>query len=839
MTDRVQIHELDSESGEEEEEAEEEEEEELLWVDAEDLERPPEAEYIEIDLGNNKEETEEPLGKKHKRAASTKRGVRLLFDKHDITRSTGYHWSHIEQAVAAGCTISRLSAETSIISAVTALLPHSLAAGCNETQFRSWDGSRRSAFLLSIQQWFRSNFQELSGDDFGGGGRDLDGTLNASPDPNASPGLGLQVENLLRTLRSSPLAATRAQICALCMAALQAFGVECRLVCAIDPPSWRPQQHWSLYKAAWQRGFQEHMRAKTSTDGSAGKDKHSGLKARASAAAAKRARHVRELVYAVSGPAAEPPPPALPSQAGSAVDTSHHSHSVLASEEDALAQQRQQWHRKNRSLAKGTAYWLEVYFPAHSAGNGDGGSGSNLANRWVHMDPLVGLDAPLQVEAKQRTTGGKFQALQYVCAVDPAGRAVDVSRKYASRPELSASLTNAGLQQLWAALLQQRTDDAEALIIAANAETENGVGAKAGHADQAANSRPSFAGAGQVVISLIDSEETDDANCAAIEANSRVPMRAPSLGPALATTSRTSGSNPNTFNAQVPVPVSSAVRVETSQVFSQRRLEEAAQIKQAASKAPKPTTLAGYKNHPDYVLNCDGHMRASEVLLPNARPIGLFKGHAIYRREDVTLALSKKNWRKLHMRDVLPEQADSPVCTQSRTDGRGASGGGGARGDKKGAAASSAERFDVPLYGIWQTRALCVDPVKDGVIPVNSHGNVEVWDFQESLVPRGSRLIPAKDCDLAAVRTLCADMQIPCVSAVVGFERSSSAAQPIIGGVVVLEEHYDMLRDAASDLAAQERAQAALRREAHAMQWWASIVQRALTRSRLKTTYGH
>lgn len=32
-----------------------------------------------------------------------------------------------------------------------------------------------------------------------------------------------------------------------------------------------------------------------------------------------------------------------------------------------------------------------------------------------------------------------------------------------------------------------------------------------------------------------------------------------------------------------------------------------------------------------------------------------------------------------------------------------------------------------------------VEPVRNGVIPVNKHGNVEVWDYNESLVPPGAR----------------------------------------------------------------------------------------------------
>lgn len=45
----------------------------------------------------------------------------------------------------------------------------------------------------------------------------------------------------------------------------------------------------------------------------------------------------------------------------------------------------------------------------------------------------------------------------------------------------------------------------------------------------------------------------------------------------------------------------------------------------------------------------------------------------------------------------------------------------------------------VELYGAWQTVPYEVESVKNGIIPTNKHGNVEVWDFNENLVPKGAR----------------------------------------------------------------------------------------------------
>jgi hypothetical protein len=58
---------------------------------------------------------------------------------------------------------------------------------------------------------------------------------------------------------------------------------------------------------------------------------------------------------------------------------------------------------------------------------------------------------------------------------------------------------------------------------------------------------------------------------------------------------------------------------------------------------------------------------------------------------------------------------------------------------------------------------LQVPSVVDGIIPVNSHGNVEVWDFNEALVPLGGRLVPHR----AALR-VAESLGLPAAPALVG-----------------------------------------------------------------------
>ena len=192
------------------------------------------------------------------------------------------------------------------------------------------------------------------------------------------------------------------------------------------------------------------------------------------------------------------------------------------------------------------------------------------------------------------------------------------------------------------------------------------------------------------------------------------------------------------------------------------------------------------------------------------------------------------------MRDVLLNERDKPMKVQNRVDGR-------KRkmattsyvsGKMQTQPAEGAEAFELPLYGFWQTQPLVVKAVKDGVIPVNDFGNVEVWDRQESLVPPGARLISSDVYDLDAVRQVCHAMVVQHVDAVTGFERTGDATKPLVGGIVVLEESYNMVCDSAKNMQEQAKEVAADNRYAKIAVKWAKLVKNALRRQSLREKYG-
>ena len=822
---------------------------------------------IEIDLDGNEDrkhlEVNEDPARKRQRSYDG-RGPRMLWNKHDLTRSTGYHWHHIEHSLATGIFVARAGTDILIRAAMLSILPISLSTTI--TQFQRWDVHCRMKYLQSLQEWVSSYFQLVPASVQERNSADADEGKGRSK-VHIIPRGSLRSDGLKLALTTAR--ASSDQLCVLLLCLLEAMGLETRLVCAIDPPSWRPQQHWELYKEAWLRG-QEEYRNRTNAASTSTGARVSSSSSSTTSTSKKRDRDRQGLVLALTATATSSETYAshVPEP-----ESSVHVHVSEGIDRDVdVERKRQQWERKHLSLQRKTQYWLEVFLPEHADNNtssntnssrSESGGSSRHTGRWVHMNPLkstvlstdtdtgtvtvTGLDNPLLVETHHRRIGSRIHAFQYVCAIDCIGRCVDVTRKYTSRPDLSAALTSENLQLLWLARLQQLTDEAQiaAAIAVERIGNEKDKEEKKGNSVSSSSSSTSSSSLRlqtrtstrtRTVISILDSDEEQK------QEQKEGKKMAESSASAL--DSMTSSRVVNTSTSITSKSNSkSSSNSSTESIFMKRRQEEKAQILQSVAKTPKPTTLSGYKSHPDYVLNCDGHMKSNEVILPNARPIGLFKGHTIYRRSDVSLALSRKNWRKQYMRDVLVECVNEPVFMQTRTDRRGKEAGGERNKERRQATAT--EQFDVALYGVWQTKPLIIPAVQNGVIPVNKYGNVEVWDYQESLIPCGARLLQSKECNISVAQRLCADWNFPCAPAVVGFERLNASAggsvqaRAVLGGIVVLVEHYDKIREGASDLAEKDHEEEAHRREAYNVKMWEMLVRHVLSRNRLKVMYGH
>lgn len=127
-----------------------------------------------------------------------------------------------------------------------------------------------------------------------------------------------------------------------------------------------------------------------------------------------------------------------------------------------------------------------------------------------------------------------------------------------------------------------------------------------------------------------------------------------------------------------------------------------------------------------------------------------------------------------------------------------------------------------------------VPKVKDGVIPTNEHGNIEVWGGNSMYVPEGATFI---DHPLAikAAKSLA----IQYVPALVGFESKGTITIPKIGGIVVLTIYAPLLYDALFEMSAWKNEVEYNKKEEEILGKWARLARRLLTRQRLKDEYGH
>jgi Rad4 beta-hairpin domain 3 len=136
------------------------------------------------------------------------------------------------------------------------------------------------------------------------------------------------------------------------------------------------------------------------------------------------------------------------------------------------------------------------------------------------------------------------------------------------------------------------------------------------------------------------------------------------------------------------------------------------------------------------------------------------------------------------------------------------------------------------LFGEWQTEALFIPPVQNGIVPRGPHGNVELWT--PAHLPLGATHVEAAHAAPAA-RQLGFDF-VPCMT---GFDIRSGRSVPRIEGIVVASEVADVVRDAAAAASLQVSELAAERSRAEAQARWKELIGRVKARQRIQNKYGN
>ncbi|KZC04461.1 PREDICTED: DNA repair protein complementing XP-C cells homolog [Dufourea novaeangliae] len=230
---------------------------------------------------------------------------------------------------------------------------------------------------------------------------------------------------------------------------------------------------------------------------------------------------------------------------------------------------------------------------------------------------------------------------------------------------------------------------------------------------------------------------------------------------------------------------------------------------------PLPKTIGECKGHPLYVIA--RHLLKFEALYPpDCVPLGhTSSGEAIYSRHCVHSLCSRETWLK-KAKVVKPNQEPYKIV-KARP-----------KYDKLSGAIIKNSALEV--FGEWQTTDYEPPEAKDGIVPRNEYGNVDL--FKQCMLPKGTVHI-----NLPALNRIARKLNIDCAPAVVGFNFGCMGAVPAIEGYVVCSEYEDILREAweTEQVEAAKRAREKLEKRVYGN--WRKLIRGLLIRERLAAKY--
>lgn len=259
---------------------------------------------------------------------------------------------------------------------------------------------------------------------------------------------------------------------------------------------------------------------------------------------------------------------------------------------------------------------------------------------------------------------------------------------------------------------------------------------------------------------------------------------------------------------------------------------EAQQLEVKTQHEEFPTSLEGFKKHHLYCL--ERHLARNECIHPR-KPVGLFKGQAVFMVKDKQVLLPARRWQRLG-RVIKPEEQANPA--KRRSDGKNKRQNDGDTDDddepKRSSTTQDGESTDpnAALYGQWQTTEFIPEPVVDGRVPKNQYGNIELWS--QAHIPRG-----AVHLQLPRIDTLARDLGVDFAPAVVGFEVKNGKTYPKMDGIVVAASAQEMLLDAHAHLQQTTIEQAIAKNQKIVLRRWEKLTKRLLLQNRLNEDYGH
>lgn len=216
---------------------------------------------------------------------------------------------------------------------------------------------------------------------------------------------------------------------------------------------------------------------------------------------------------------------------------------------------------------------------------------------------------------------------------------------------------------------------------------------------------------------------------------------------------------------------------------TQAELAEEEYFVQRNVKEGMPSNIGDFRNHPVYCI--ESQLRSNEILYPK-EPCGYVSQKSggrtvasipVYPRKDVQELRSAKGW--FHQGRLIKMGERNLRVKQKPKRKRYA--GFSFKEDETNNQEDEEENI-VRLYAFFQTELYKPEPVKNGIVPKNAYGNLDV--YTDSMIPEGGALVTLKFA-IQAAKLLGIDYS----PAVVGFDFGrKSSSKPKVGGVVVAKE---------------------------------------------------
>jgi xeroderma pigmentosum group C-complementing protein len=136
------------------------------------------------------------------------------------------------------------------------------------------------------------------------------------------------------------------------------------------------------------------------------------------------------------------------------------------------------------------------------------------------------------------------------------------------------------------------------------------------------------------------------------------------------------------------------------------------------------------------------------------------------------------------------------------------------------------------LFGEWQTQPYEPPEAKDGKVPRNGYGNVDL--FQPSMLPKGTVHLK-----LPGLLRIANKLNIDCVPAVVAFDNNNGGLgfHPVMDGFIVCQEFKDILIDAWNEEQEIAQKRELEKREKRVYGNWKKLIKGLLIREKVKKKY--